>query len=543
MLYLLTILGLAWAQAPATREQVRSIFKAKIDECKGHDFYLSYDEPDPEDDDTLDKFEHDYHDIMRHNGDANKKYTRKVNCLTTVALQLGQEVVTPEANEVEMIGNGNTGDSPDNYDRRDDDTTTDARNQGSCGSCWAFSGIAALESAYLILTGDNPSDVDFSEQQFLDCTYEDSAGKDGCNGGWMTYSWKRLESEEKSILLNETQRPYTRIDGTCDILEMNKPNAMKKVIMSNPSYRQVGDSSSADIMGAATQDRIYDTGAVSIAIMTEDAFNSYSAGVYDTPCADTASVNHALTLIGYSQSYFIAQNSWGTWWGENGHVKLSRTDGNLCQMLSYTMWPLMECSWGVDTETGKCRTTDNCGGCENNGRCVFDRTGLPYKCECLDGYTGDKCQTKEDKCTDVECENGGECDVDTGKCDCEDGWTGDSCEEEQEDKCANVVCETGETCNTKTGECESNTCTKKCNGAKSECYWKGDKMKCRCPGMTYGKGCTKEATCSDAKDSTEKGQKWCEKKFGKDEAKFNKKCQKTWGKKKCPILCGYCAAP
>ena len=48
--------------------------------------------------------------------------------------------------------------------------------QGSCGSCWAFSGIAALESKYLDLTGEAPESVDFSEQQFLDCTYEATAG-------------------------------------------------------------------------------------------------------------------------------------------------------------------------------------------------------------------------------------------------------------------------------------------------------------------------------------------------------------------------------
>jgi len=492
-------------------------------------------------------------------------------------------MMTPPPNDLETVIGSSLEDSPDEYDRRNDDTTTDARNQGSCGSCWAFSGIAALESKYLILTGDSPSDVDFSEQQFLDCTYESSGEKDGCQGGWMTNAWQRLKNEEKSILMSETQRPYTKVDGVCDILELNKPNSMAKVVMAGTM--QVGDSSVATIMGAATQEKIYSQGAVAIAIQVEDVFNSYESGIFNTQCEST-SVNHALTLIGYTQQAFIAQNSWGTWWGDKGTVQLSRTNGNLCQMLSYTMWPLMECAWGLDAITGKCNIADSCGGCENNGYCnekgdcecldgyKGDQCGEKEgdacdnvdcqnggdcsdgKCKCKTGYTGDFCENKddgEDQCKDIECQNGGTCEVDTGKCKCMDGWEGDKCDEEEGgDKCEDVECQNGGTCIATTGECdctdgytgdeceekEDTTCSKKCKGHKSQCYWKNsDTMKCKCPGMTYGKKCGETLVCDDVVDHNK-----CQKHKVKNPDRFAKRCNKVYGYKKCPVLCGYCPA-
>jgi len=405
MFYLLALIcALSFVNA-ATDDDIRKALGEKIAECgpNGYMFYASqgHDVPSEDDEVTFDRFKTTYNNVATHNTAyyiGQQTYLMAVNCFATVPAI--HAMMTPPPNDLETVIGSSLEDSPDEYDRRDDDTTTDARNQGSCGSCWAFSGIAALESKYLILTGDSPSDVDFSEQQFLDCTYESSSDKDGCQGGWMTNAWQRLKNEEKSILMSETQRPYTKVDGVCDILELNKPNSMSKVVMAGTM--QVGDSSVATIMGAATQEKIYSQGAVAIAIQVEDVFSSYESGIFNTQCEST-SVNHALTLIGYTQQAFIAQNSWGTWWGDKGTVQLSRTNGNLCQMLSYTMWPLMECAWGLDAITGKCNIADSCGGCENNGYC--NEKG---DCECLDGYKGDQCGEKEgDACDNVECHNGG----------------------------------------------------------------------------------------------------------------------------------------
>lgn len=523
LLVIVSIAGAVNAQLGASDDTVKTLFVEKIDECKKFGFYqqMGYNVPNVDDDVIFKAFSEVYHNVASHNAAfraGEESYSQEVNCFDTVdstSLQSSFVIMTPGVNSEEMIGSFS--DTPDEYDRREDNTTTPARAQGSCGSCWAFSGIAALESKYLALTGEAPDDVDFSEQQFLDCTYESTSGKDGCTGGWMTNTWIRLGDEEKSILYSETQRSYTKIDSTCDILEQNLPNAMSKVVMQYPTYKQVGDSSTAAIMGASTQDKIYVEGAVAIAYMVESSFRSYSSGIFNTECA-SSSVNHALTLIGYTQEYFITQNSWGSWWGEDGTVRLSRTSGNLCQMLSYTMWPLMECAWGTDTNTHKCVAKEPCGGCKNNGRCSINSSSAWY-CDCLEGYTGDMCQTKEeeDKCEDMVCYNGGTCDSTTGECKCADGWTGEYCKEKEDDT----------------------ACNKKCNGHKSECYWKDvngvDVMKCKCPGKTYGKKCSETLDCDAAVDH-----KKCQKKKDKDEDSFNKKCKKVWGLKKCPVLCGHC---
>jgi len=550
-------------------------FADKIDSCG--DFYnlLGYDTPNKNDPAGLQGYIAFVNMVNAHNANSESSYVAEVNCWSTIQSPLPQMAVRENDSEEPIVG-ANEGDSPDEYDRRDDNTTTDARSQGSCGSCWAFAAIASLESRYLVLTGDSSADVDFSEQQILDCTYESNADQDGCQGGWMTPAWSRLQRVEMSILYTETQRPYTKKDGVCDILTLNKPNAMRKVVMSYPAYQQKGDTGITYPMGGATQERIWLDGAVSIAIRVENAFQSYKEGLFNTACT-AAGVNHALTFIGYTQEAFIAQNSWGKFWGVAGTVKLSRAS-NLCEMLTYTMWPKMECAWGKNTD-GYCVAKEPCGGCKNNGRCQQSTTGS-WSCNCLDGFEGDKCDTEEDPCNGVDCGANGQCSG--GKCECGTGWSGDKCEKEdgsctdrldcsdmgqcREGKCQCDTGASGDKCEKhvcddvdcgdygqclKDGKCycdkgwsgdrceneDDKACTKKCKFNK-ECFWKTEqKMSCRCPSGSYGRKCDKKVDCDSGKSD-----EWCEKranKWGKE--KWTRKCGMKWGMRKCPNLCGYCA--
>lgn len=81
------------------------------------------------------------------------------------------------------------------------------KDQGSCGGCYAFSTAAAMEGAYKIKTGEL---VDFSIQQYIDCTRKQ--GNNGCNGGFMTNSFKYLQSN-KAMLASDY--PYTGKAATC----------------------------------------------------------------------------------------------------------------------------------------------------------------------------------------------------------------------------------------------------------------------------------------------------------------------------------------
>lgn len=398
------------------------------------------------------------------NEDITTTYVAGINCLSLLSNEQRLEfmdggAIIPEG----LVGSSwrrhsgsgytATSDQPAEFDHRDTDTVTPARSQGSCGSCWSFSGMGCLESAYLVMTGESSDQVDFSEQQLLDCTCEDRTDyTDCCGGAWMDWAWQRLHDQEDNILVSESTLPYVGQDNTCDICGM--PNGMRKVQLtkdpdsSSHSYYDYDDSTITNPMAESTAAFIYQKHAVSVAIMAESPFSYYESGVFNTQC-DSDSINHAVILFGYTQDVFWLQNSWGTWWGDNGNMQLSRRDGNICSTFTYLMYPYLECRNGVNS----------------------------------DGF-----------CNEPEKEEFG-------------------CGEDDDD---------------------DKECTKKCKNGKV-CYWKDDdKMKCRCPDGTYGKGCSETSDCS----SNEK--KRCSKLQTKKPDKFAEKCMKSWGAKKCPISCGFC---
>ena len=97
---------------------------------------------------------------------------------------------------------------PSSVDWRAQGAVTEVKNQGSCGSCWAFSSTGALESAYFIKNGSLPL---LSEQQLVDCS--SSYGNDGCGGGWYYWSYDYLRDGKN--LETESEYPYAGVDQTC----------------------------------------------------------------------------------------------------------------------------------------------------------------------------------------------------------------------------------------------------------------------------------------------------------------------------------------
>lgn len=194
------------------------------------------------------------------------------------------------------------------FDWRDKDGknwVTPVKNQRSCGSCWAFGAIGAVESAVLIYTEDPDKDIDLSEQHLVsECC---SAGS--CGGG---YPSAALRYVRDTGVPDEACYPYTAKDGPCDPCAGWETRAWK-------TTDHVYVESTEDDFKFALQEY----GPMSVVIRVPDDWYYYRAGVY-TPVTDIGWANHAVVLCGWDDAdgCWIVKNSWGQGWGESGYARV-----------------------------------------------------------------------------------------------------------------------------------------------------------------------------------------------------------------------------
>jgi len=218
----------------------------------------------------------------------------------------------------------------DSVDWTTQGAVTPIKDQGQCGSCWAFGSTGGIEGSWQIATGKLTS---MSEQQLVDCSKFPNMG---CSGGNPSIA---VGFETKHNVCTEATYPYTAAKGTCQ-----GDTSCSAAIPSGgvTGYNNV-KSSKTDMQSAVQQQ------PVTIAIEADQAsFQHYQSGVLTGSCG--TNLDHAVLAVGYGtengDDYWLVKNSWGTSWGMSGYIKIGSAT-NVCGVLNQAGYPSVSGSVAV----------------------------------------------------------------------------------------------------------------------------------------------------------------------------------------------------
>jgi inhibitor of cysteine peptidase len=219
------------------------------------------------------------------------------------------------------------GSTPSSYNWCDHNGCTPVKDQGYCGSCWAFATVAPLESN---IKSHDGVVRDLSEQYLVSCNSDGYS----CNGGWWAHDYHKSKipsGESAAGDVFEADFPYQASNAAC-----NSPHTHHEKIA---SWAFVGNSSSVASTDSLEQ-AILAHGPVSVALCAGPGFQGYTGGVFGTnesQCCSPYAVNHAVVLAGWndSEGTWLLRNSWGSGWGESGYMRIKYGTSNVGYAASY----------------------------------------------------------------------------------------------------------------------------------------------------------------------------------------------------------------
>ncbi|KAJ4788317.1 Cysteine protease [Rhynchospora pubera] len=216
---------------------------------------------------------------------------------------------------------------PSSIDWRTRGAVTPVKDQGKCGSCWAFVTADAIEGITKITKGTLPT---LSEQELIDCVNECQ----GCSGGRPDTAFKWVT--KNGGITAKADYPYKAENGICDATKV------KDFAAAITGYEDVPSGNETALMNAVANQ------PVTVAIDSAGLFfQFYQSGIFRGPCGKN--LDHVMTAVGYGgdglNKYWIVRNSWGTSWGENGYVRIWKDSGlrsGVCGITLVASYPVVD---------------------------------------------------------------------------------------------------------------------------------------------------------------------------------------------------------